>query len=149
MMMTDTIERLKRRFAEFPMMRADSVSTVPEVAAAAQAIGIPFSPDYRTFLLTFGGGVVGPYPIFGLRSAPVMGKRRSLVVEITKQYRSHHLPGCESWVVVSEDHAGNPIGMDCTGAIWIHDHDFGGVSRLARSLEEYIRVRCLGLPNSS
>jgi hypothetical protein len=35
--------------------------------------------------------------------------------------------------------------MDKDGTIWIHDHDFGGLSQLASSFEEYVRVHCLKL----
>jgi hypothetical protein len=36
--------------------------------------------------------------------------------------------------------------MDAEGVVWIHDHDFGGISAVARSFEEYVRGRCLKLP---
>jgi len=93
-----------------------------------------------------GGGMVGPYPIFGLRPVDVMGTDQWSVVDVTRHYRSDGVPGVDKWAVISEDHAGNPIGMDGEGVIWIHDHDFGGVSTIARTFEEYVRVHCLKLP---
>jgi len=87
--------------------------------------------------------MVGPYPIFGLRPVEVMGDDHWSVIDVTKRYRKGGVPGSEAWVVVSEDHAGNPVGMDANGAIWIYDHDFGGLTGLAPSFEEYLRTQCL------
>jgi hypothetical protein len=145
-MSPDTLDRLDEMFAEFPIMRADDVPSEAEIAEAEQDIGVPFSKDYREFLLRYGGGMVGPYPIFGLRPVEVMGANRWSVREMTQDYRSDGIPGVERWIVVSEDHGGNPLGMNADGAIWIHDHDYGGVSPIADSIEEYIRVNCLKLP---
>ena len=89
--------------------------------------------------------MVGAYPIFGLRPVSVMGRDRWSVVDITHQYRENNVPGCDAWVIISEDHAGNPVGMARDGVVWIHDHDFGGISQLAKTFEEYVRVQCLGL----
>lgn len=78
--------------------------------------------------------------------AEVMGTRHWSVVEVTRHYRPIGVPGTDAWAVISEDHAGNPVGMDKDGAIWIHDHEFGGISPLANGFEEYVRVQCLRLP---
>ena len=147
-MRPDTIDRLDAQFAEFPMMRANDAPSKAEIAQAEQQTGVPFDEDYREFLLRYGGGIVGPYPIFGLRPVEVMGSNHWSVVDVTRHYRSCGVPGVERWVVISEDHAGNPVGMDAEGAIWIHDHDFGGISALAESFEEYLRGRCLKLPGA-
>jgi hypothetical protein len=145
-MMKDTIDKLNSEFSEFPTMRADSLPSSKEIEEASKEVGVPFAPDYHEFLSHFGGAMVGAYPIYGLRSVPVMGSHRWSVVEVTRQFRDDKVPGCDSWVVISEDQAGNPIGMDSEGSIWIHDHDFGGISPLAKSFEEYIRTNCLNLP---
>jgi len=143
----DTIDRLDALFAEFPILRAADVPSEAEIAQAEREIGVLFSEDYREFLLRYGGGMVGPYPIYGMRPVEVMGNRWH-VRELTQDYRSDDVPGVERWVVISEDHGGNPLGMDANGAIWIHDHDFGGVSAIADSIEQYIRVNCLKLPRN-
>jgi hypothetical protein len=145
-MRSDTVERLDAEFAEFPIMRASEVPSKAEVAESEQQIGVAFDSDYREFLLRYGGGMVGPYPIFGLRPVEVMGTDHWSVVEMTRHCRSDGVPGVERWVVISEDHAGNPVGMDAEGSIWIHDHDFGGIAAIACSFEEYVRHRCLKLP---
>jgi len=99
--------------------------------------------------MEFGAAMVGPYPIFGLRPVDVMGKRRWSVVDVTREYRRKRIPGCNEWAIVSEDQAGNPVGLDREGAIWIHNHDFGGIARLAQNFEEYLRVKCMKLPATS
>lgn len=145
-MNSDTLAKLDEMFAESPVMRAEDVPTGDEVDAASQEIGIPFPEDYREFLLRYGGAMVGPYPVFGLRMTDVMDDSRWSVVDVTREIRSCGLDGVSKWIVFSEDHAGNPIGMDTDGKVWIYDHDFGGVTKLAEDFEEYIRTHCLKLP---
>lgn len=145
-MMVDTLDRLKALFDEFPIMRATSVPTLDEVDDASQRLGVPFPSDYKEFLLQFGGAMIGPYPIFGLRPVEVMETNRWSVTEVTLQYRDNRMARCGEWVVISEDHSGNPVSFDRDGIVWIYDHDFGGISKLANRLEEYIRTVCLKLP---
>lgn len=141
----ETITQLTDKLSESPILRAESLPSAAEIDDASREIGVPFSSDYRDFLLMFGAAMVGPYPIYGLRPVEVMGDDSWSVIAMTKQSRQDKVPEANGWVIVSSDHAGNPVGMDRDGAIWIHDHDFGGVARLAKNFEEYLRVRCLGL----
>lgn len=142
-MTPDTIDRLDNMFAESPVMRADEVPTSDEVDSASQQVGIPFSEDYRQFLLRYGGAIVGPYPVFGLRGSDVMEDDRWSVIDVTNEVRQSGIDGVSDWVIFSEDHSGNPIGMDAHGKVWIFDHDFGGVTELASDFEDYIRTQCL------
>ena len=145
-MTDDTIRRLDKEFAEFTILRAEDVPSDAEIDRAETEIGVPFPVDYREFLRRYGGAMVGPYPIFGLRPAEVMGVDCWSAVAMTRWYRDDGVPGTEACVVISHDHAGNPIGIDRLGAVWIHDHDFGGPAPLAADFEEYLRTRCLKLP---
>ena len=140
----DTLHRLDRMYDESPMMRAGSVPTNDEVNAASQKIGVPFPSDYCEFLLRYGSSVVGPYPVFGLRESPLMDDRWS-VVDVTNEFRSSCLESVSHWIVFSEDHAGNPIGMDADGVVWKYDHDCAGIAELAPSFEAYLRTQCLKL----
>ncbi len=142
-MRPDTIDRLDEMFAESPVMRAEEVPTTVEVDAASQQVGVPFPDDYREFILRYGGAAVGPYPVFGLRASDVMEEDRWSVVDVTNEIRRAGIERASDWIVFSEDHAGNPIGMDINGKVWIYDHDFGGVAEFASSFEEYIRTQCL------
>jgi len=75
----------------------------------------------------------------------VMGHDSWSVVEMTMRFRNNGIPEANDWVVISSDHAGNPVGMDRDGCIWIHDHDFDGISLLAKNFEGYLRSTCLGM----
>lgn len=145
-MMPDTVDRLDAMLAEYPFMRAEDAPSEAEVAQAEQRVGVAFPDDCRQFLLRYGGAMVGPYPVFGLRPVEVMGVDFWSVVDVTEQCRADGIPGTDQWVVISMDHAGNPVGIDRDGAIWIHDHDFGGLAHLATSFEDYIRTWCLKVP---
>jgi len=146
-MTPDTVEKLDLMFLESPVMRAEDVPSVQEVETAEQQIGVPFPDDYREFLLRYGGAMVGPYPIFGLRPCHVMGDDQWSVINVTDEYRCKFrragIDCISNWIVFSEDHGGNPVGMDATSTVWIHDHDFGGLSELAAGFEDYIRTHCL------
>ncbi|WP_417386272.1 SMI1/KNR4 family protein [Gimesia sp.] len=144
-MTADTIERLDTLFNESPVMCAEEVPSNEEVDIAEQQIGVPFPQDFRAFILKYGGAVVGPYPIFGLRAAHVMDEDNWSVVEVTKQLRQMGIDNANHWIMISEDHAGNPIGMAADGKVFIYDHDFDGVSEIATTFEEYLRRVCLKL----
>jgi hypothetical protein len=45
------------------------------------------------------------------------------------------------------DHAGNPVGIDSEGRVWISDHDARAVQLLADTFEGYVRKWCLRLPD--
>jgi hypothetical protein len=143
-MREETWKALESMFARTPIMRAECV-TRDEIDAASRALGIPFPEDYQEFVSRYGGAIVGPYRIFGLRQAAVMGKAEGSVVDETRHFQRLRWPGAEHWVVFSTDHAGNPIGFDRDGKIWISDHDFGVVEVIAENFEEYLRKRCLKL----
>ncbi len=151
----DTWTVLDRKFAEDERVGAASITkalevpSTAEILIAGQELGVPFPPDYKQFLSQYGGAMVGAYPILGLRPVAVMGDDFWSVVDVTRHFRSQRVPGCDTWVIISYDHAGNPIGFDSEGVIWIHDHDFGGITRLADSFEDYIRTWCLKLPKEA
>ena len=141
-MREDTLRLLERDFQRFPFLRAEPVPE-EEVNGASDEVGVAFSPDYREFVKLFGGAIVGAFPIIGLRAAEPMGRRQSSVVVATQHFRDEEWPGADSWAVISIDQAGNPIGLAADGSIWISDHDFGQVQRIAGSFEEFLRKWCL------
>lgn len=143
-MRPDTWASLDEKFARYPFLRAGTVDS-QEVDAASAAVGLQFPEDYREFLLRHGAAIVGPYPILGVRPVEDMGDEWS-VIEVNRRYRSDKWPGVDDWLIVSADHAGNPMGIDKDGRVWVSDHDFGGISPVADSFEEFLRRRCLHLP---
>ena len=128
------------------MMKAESVS-YEEIDETAQSEGFILPEDYREFIHRYGGATVGPYSIVGLRAADSMGNDEASVFEMTQRFRADGWQGTESWLIFSADHAGNPIGMDGEGAVWISDHDNGRVAKLAEHFDGYLRRVCLGLKN--
>lgn len=140
-MRRDTLEALEQKFRESPFLKGGEVPRT-EIDQAATALGVTLPPDYVEFVEKFGGGIVGPYPIFGLRKVNAMGRAFS-VVNVTNDFRKQNWRGTENWIVISEDHAGNPIGIAPDGKVWISDHDFGQVATVAESFEHYIRKKCL------
>ncbi len=74
-----------------------------------------------------------------------MGGKEGLVFDETHHYRKQGWPGTDEWLVFSWDLAGNPIGLDKDGKVWICDHDFGGVQLLEDNFESYLRKWCLKL----
>lgn len=139
-MKTQTIELLERHLNEFPFLRGTPASP-DAISAAADAIGVEFPSDYRAFLQQFGAAVVGAYPIYGLTRIQGMGKRWS-VVDVNRAFREDGWPGVSNWLIVSADLAGNPIGIDTDQVVKRSDHDFGGISAVARDFEEFL-LRCL------
>jgi hypothetical protein len=135
---------IEEMFTKHPVMKAEPVA-YDEIDRIATAVGIRFSEDYREFVHRYGGAVVGPLPIIGLRKAPAMARTESSMLEVTKHFRRQGWKGVGDWVVISVDHAGNPIGLDNDGKIWISDHDVGVVEVIAKNFEEYLRKRCLRL----
>ncbi len=68
---------------------------------------------------------------------------------MNNRYRSHGWPGLEDWLIVSAVHAGNPMGIDRVGRVWVSDHGAGGVYQVAESFEDVLRTRCLRLPRAA
>lgn len=142
-MRNQTWQILDDRFSESPILRAEGVS-LSEVADAEREVGVKLAEDYKEFIRRYGGAIVGPYPIFGLRNVEPMGNGSTLL-EVTKSFRRQPWPGVENWAVISTDHCGNPIGLDADGKVWISDHDAGAIQLLAPNFEAYLRKRCLHL----
>ena len=144
----DTIQRLEQDFSRHPVTVAGSVST-SRVRDLERDAGFVLPADYKEFVARYGGAIVGPYPIYGLRAAKAMGKNEGSALEVTSHFRSEGWSGTEDWLVISTDHAGSPVGLDRDGRVWIADHDAGEVVVIAGDFEEYLRVVCLGLSGAS
>jgi hypothetical protein len=145
-MRDETWQILDDTFLRSPVLKAETVETA-EVVAAEQDVGIPLPEDYKAFVCRYGGAVVGPFPIFGLRKATPMGRDQASFVDITKGFRRQRWPGVEKLAVISQDHSGNPVGIDSEGRVWISDHDHGALQVIADSFEDYLRKWCLQLPS--
>ena len=95
----------------------------------------------------YGGAIIGPFRVFGLRKAVPMGRTEALFVEVTKSFRRQRWPGAEKWAVISIDQACNSVELDAEGKIWTFDHDTRTMQVIATSFEAYLRKLCLNLPD--
>jgi hypothetical protein len=145
-MRDDTWNAMEDLLDRHPILRAEEVAA-EEVEAAEAEIGIRLSDDYKQFVERHGGAIVGAFPIFGLRRAAPMDDNDGSFVDVTRGFRRQHWPGIGGWAIISVDHAGNPVGLDNEGRVWISDHDARAVQLLADTFEGYVRKWCLRLPD--
>jgi SMI1/KNR4 family protein SUKH-1 len=142
-MRKQTWQALDDLFSEMPLLKAQEIVAPAEVDVAEREIGIPLTEDYKEFIRRYGGAIVGPFPIYGLRRAEPMGDDKSSFLEVTTHFRQQRWPGVENWAIISTDHCGNAVGLDPEGKIWISDHDECAIQLLAPNFEAYVK-RCLG-----
>ncbi len=142
----ETWQALVDLFSRTPILKAEGVE-LNEISAAEQEVGVPLDVDYKEFVHRYGGAIVGPFPVFGLRKAIPMGNDEGSFVEVTESFRQQRWPGVEKWAVISMDHGGNPVGLDAEGKVWIYDHDARAAQIIATDFENYLRKRCLNLPD--
>lgn len=140
-MIDSTWKLLDGEFSRFPTLRGGEVP-FDEIDGASDAIGISLPQDYRDFIHRYGSAMVGSFPIFGLRPVDAMGNQWS-VIDTNRQYRDQQWAGVEGWLVVSADLSGNPIGIDKQGVVWLSDHDYGSIEKLAQTFEEFLLRHCL------
>jgi hypothetical protein len=143
-MRDETWRALDDLFLRFPILKGEGVE-IDEINAAEQEVGVPLVEDYKEFVHRYGGAIVGPFKVFGLRKAVPMGKNEKSFIEMTRIYRNQKWPGAETWAIISIDHAGNPIGLDTKGTVWIYDHDARAAQVIAENFEGYLRHQCLNL----
>jgi len=135
---------LEEIFSRTPILKAEEVE-FREIAAAEHEVRVVLADDYKEFIHRYGGAIVGPFPIFGLRKALPMGRNEGDFIVVTKSFRQQGWPGVENWVIISIDHVGNPVGLDSQGQVWISDHDARAVQVIAASFEAFLRKLCLRL----
>jgi hypothetical protein len=145
-MKQETIELLDKEFARFPVLCSEGV-TKEEIALASQQVNLPVPPDLQAFLLRYGGAIVGPFPIFGLRRAEAMNQSSWNIIDVNQRFHRQHWHGIETWLIVSIDHAGNLFGIAPDERVWLSDHDTGETVFVADSFEEFIHS-CLAMSKS-
>lgn len=141
-MKTSTWDQLEKLFEEFPFMKAEPVSE-EEVNSIEASLGVQFDSDYKQFVLKYGGAIVGPFPIYGIRQADPMDDELCTVFTVTMHYRNEGWPGTQDWYVFSSDHSDNPVGITPEGKVISYEHDYGEMIDVATSFEEYL-IKCLG-----
>src|SRR5262245_23923021 len=114
----ETWETIEERYRRSPETKATAVAAA-EFDQAMSVFGTRIDPDYREYVLRYGGGLVGPNPIYGLRRAEWMGAigGNGTAPDITRWFRDKCWPGTQNWLVFSIDQGGNPIGFATDGTV--------------------------------
>ncbi len=140
----DTWAQLEKSFHKWPQARATPV-TATEFDQEMRPF-LPIDADYREFVLRYGGAIVGPHPIYGLRKPCFMGTvgGKATATELTLMFRETQWKGIDQWLIFSIDQGGNPIGFAADGAVWLSDQtNFGQVLQIASGFEDYLLKWCL------
>jgi hypothetical protein len=135
-MAVDLIEFRKERIAsaltQLPSDVRERPATATELDRFEEGNGV-IPAEFRWFLQSCGGGVVGAERLDGVRT----------LAQSHEKYRREFGPpsgwSMENVFIIGWDGAGNPIGIHKrSGRILIEDHNFGGVHEVARSLFEFL-----------
>jgi hypothetical protein len=90
----------------------------------------PIPQDFRWFLSTLGGGPVGPEWVDDIGQLPFTHER---FAEESDFWRMRGI------FLIGWDGAGNRYGIDrMTGRVLVEDHNFGGIHKMAPSLESFL-----------
>jgi hypothetical protein len=141
-MRQNTWDAINKMLERFPDLQAERVEFV-EIEMAALELGVRFPVDYSEYLRRYGSAQLGHYPIFGPRRASPMGRIHGTVVEATRRFRRRAASRSEDWTIFSMDSAGNPVGIDGGGRVWVHNYGTGTTEAIAESFEAYLRLVCL------
>ncbi|WP_010299837.1 SMI1/KNR4 family protein [Candidatus Odyssella thessalonicensis] len=135
----DLVKRLDESLNEIEGLQGGPCSRDEIMRAEAQLL-CKFSKEYKDFLEKYGAAIMDGYIIHGLRKLLLMTDDCWSVIDRTKFYKEdRHWPGIESWYVISDDGAGNPIGIDPEGRVWVSDHDADfEKTKLADNFEEFL-----------
>ena len=137
-MTPSALSRLDRYARDQPRCVAGPAAS-SDVDAAERRIGMPLHPDFREFVLRYGGALIGSLPVYGVRTAEMMGDPAfETFDEVTLRFRGDAWPGTRDWVVISTDLGGNPIGLASEGDVWTCDHDAGELLLLAPTFEAFV-----------
>ena len=121
-------------------MVRSAVATEDELTAFEALYGsIPL--DFRWFLAECGGGPVGSEWVDSIAELPQSHSR------FQKQSAEAGGWTMRDVFIIGWDGSGNPLGIHApTGEVWVEDHNFGGVHRVAESFERFLSI---GLINPS
>ena len=110
-MKTSTRVHLDTYFAEHAEVLLGGPGAVEDIERTEATVGMSFDATYREFLEHYGGGIIGSLPVYGVTRSEAMGTD-DFVASVTAHYRNDGWPHTETWVAISSDLGGNPIGLD-------------------------------------
>ncbi len=121
----------QKRISEFHFALPEGCRSKPasleEVAAFEAEFG-PIPDDYRWYLITCGGGVIGSEWVDDIRELRATQRK----------FREEEWPVPDGFPI-GWDGSGNPMIIDRTsGRLLVPDHDFGGVHDLAPSFADLV-----------
>jgi len=94
-----------------------------ELMALRVYFGWPIPEKYIEFLKFSSGAMVGAYPIYGTNPIELMDKRRNTIISATDDFRHDDWNFGTGCMVMSENHAGDPILLYKNGCIAMLSHD--------------------------
>lgn len=116
--------------------------SLTEVINIENKLDTTFCQQYKDFLLRYGGGYVGAYPIYGLRKDRMMDNKLWAIDVITNHFIKQGLTFIEGNYVISDDQSGNPVFIKKNGKVYIYDHDYNELDEIAIDFEQFL-LKCL------
>lgn len=133
---------LEMHFRLWPTLQAGPASR-DGLKAIEGFAGFPLPTSYEAFVARFGGGIVGPFRIYGAGACEAMATNERSVIEVTERFRSGQWPGTSRAIVISTDHSGNPITLSSDGRVHLFDHDNWVTEFLAPTFDAFVLCWCL------
>ncbi|WP_280191011.1 SMI1/KNR4 family protein [Delftia sp. PS-11] len=100
------------------------------------------SSQYQEFLRFSGGAVIGAYPVYGVSSVDLMDAHFNTANKVTKKYEEDGMIEKGRFLVISENHAGDPIYLNLDGSVVESSHD-GFQYKSWENFNEFIKC-CAG-----
>jgi len=122
-MMSDEIYlRLNELKKKYPFMYSKP-ATEEELMILESYSGWRIPEECIEFLRFSSGAVVGAYPIYGVNPNELMGKNRNTIISATTDFRLDGWSFGEEFIVISENHAGDPVLLNKDGFVLMQSHD--------------------------
>jgi len=141
--MKDSVKQYLAQWAEAcPSDKAPRPATEPEVLEAERRLGFKLPSDYKFFLTTYGGGIIGSNPVIGLGSAKDMSIHQADLF-VAKGFYLEDWMGSDV-VVVSVDGSGNSWLLSLRG-VGFADHEERRVNQKYSSFSQWLEQYCFGM----
>jgi hypothetical protein len=125
-------DKILRAHWELPSDCRHAPATEEQIRAFEASFAL-IPDDYRWYLLTCGGGVIGSEWVDSIDDLPATHRK--------VQDEGWHIP---NFFPIGLDGGGNPFGFDvATGLILCEDHDFGGIHQEAENFYGLLCVKGL------
>jgi len=120
--MNDWYDRLKQYKEQYESIFAAPI-TEQELNIMQSYAGWNMPDDYLRFLKLSSGAMVGAYPVYGANPIKLMDKNLNTMMAVTQHYRDEGWRVDKDFIVVSENHAGDPLLLNQTGYLLMPSHD--------------------------